>query len=217
MGYTAQTFAVDIEKVKNVFGSKDNELLEKIKKSTLYKCYADQHEGDKFDEALKDIICNYINTNDLKKRNLLSSLFSKGKSSGLKTDLASEYGYVVLLICDTIGQHLSKGGDYFYAGDAWKEANELLTQNGSKINLDRMWQPKNLFDIPRITDFPVISHYSSYEIEHLLDVFTRIEIDEQKADVLSENTDDLHILLKAFRDGLLVCKKSNVEWVSFLH
>ncbi len=80
-----------------------------------------------------------------------------------------------------------------------------------------MWQTEKLFDIPVIADFPVISHYSKAEIDYLLDNLSKIEIDEKKANRKNDNFDNLHELLKAFRDGLQICKDKKVEWVSFLH
>ena len=88
---------------------------------------------------------------------------------------------------------------------------------GITVDLDRMWETQKLFDIPDIADFPVISHYSKPEIDYLLTQFEAIEIDERKADFNNEEFDEVHELLKAFRDGLQICKEKNVEWVSFMH
>ncbi len=61
MSMVAIPFAVDIEKVKAVFGCKDRELLEKIKTADLYGHYESEdgslgkeYQYD-FDQALEDI------------------------------------------------------------------------------------------------------------------------------------------------------------------
>ena len=80
-----------------------------------------------------------------------------------------------------------------------------------------MWQTEKLFDIPEISDFPVISHYSKEEVNYLLEELKKMELDGNKESSDDEDVEDLHELLKAFRNGLQVCKDKDVEWVSFMH
>jgi len=224
MGYTAQPFAVDLELVKSVLGSKDTELLEKAKLADLYDCYASQAEedGHDFDEILEDLIVRYIKPGDRQNAKSISKVFRKKTESGLNPKLEYLYGYALLVICDTLGTYLSPQGDVFYAGRVWKKANELLKDNGITIDLDRMWNTEKLFDIPDIEDFPVISHYSKNEIDYLLnelhkmDILQEESIKPDESDVFDE-WDELQELLTTFRNGLQVCKDKNVEWISFLH
>ncbi|MFN8995296.1 MAG: hypothetical protein ACK5X3_16750 [Pseudomonadota bacterium] len=217
MGYTAQPFAVDLDKVRQVLGSNDQSLLEKIKSSDLYDNYASQSEDCDFNEILNDLIFRYIKPSDKKQPNGLFGIFKGKPTTGLNPKLAHEYGYALLLICNSLGTFLSPGGDIFYAGNIWKEANELFKSKGITIDLDRMWQTEKLFDIPAIADFPVISHYSKQEVDYLLTELNKIGIDEKKASRKSDDFENLQELLKTFRDGLQICKDKNVEWVSFLH
>ncbi len=218
MGYSAQAFAVDLDKVRQVIGSNDLVLLEKIKFSSLYDNYASQAEDCDFDEILKDLIVSHSKPAVEKDTGGLFGFFKrKPATTGLDPKLAHQYGYALLVICDTLGTSLSEGSDVFYAGEVWKEANKLFKSKGITIDLDRMWLTEDLFEIPPIGDFPVISHYSKQEITYLLEALNKIEIDEEKADSNNENFDELQELLKAFRDGLQICKNENVEWVSFLH
>ncbi len=217
MGYVAQPFAVDLDKVRQVIGSNDLTLLDKVKSSTLYNNYASPAEDCDFDEILKDLIVRYIKPADTKETAGLFGLFKRKQPSALNPKFAHRYGYALLVICDTVGTYLSEGGDIFYSGDCWKEANELFKSKGITIDLDRMWQTEKLFDIPDIPDFPVISHYSKPAISYLLTAFNKIEIDEKKADSDSKDFEELQELLKTFRDGLQICKDKNVEWISFLH
>lgn len=217
MGYAAQPFAVDLDKVRQVLGSNDLALLEKVKSSPLYDTYASQSDDCDFDEILKDLIVRYVKPSDRKETGGLFGLFKNKQDSGLNPKFAHEYGYALLVICDTLGTYLSEGGDIFYAGDVWKEASLLFKSKGITIDLERMWETEKLFDIPDIADFPVISHYSKQEVSYLLTELNKIEIDEKKADSNSDDFDELQELLKAFRDGLQICQEKNVEWVSFLH
>lgn len=216
MGYTAQPFAVDLDKVRQVLGSNDLTLLEKVKSSPLYDTYASQSDCD-FDEILKDLIVRYVKPSDRKEAGGLFGMFRKKQASGLNPKVAHEYGYALLVICDTLGTYLSEGGDIFYAGDIWKEANGLLKSSGISVDLDRMWETEKLFDIPDISDFPVISHYSKQEVSHLLTELNKIETDKAPPNSNNDDFEGLPELLKAFRAGLQICHDKNVEWVSFLH
>lgn len=217
MGYTAQPFAVDLNKVRQVLGSKDLTLLEKVRSADLYDTYASQTEDCDFNEILKDLIVRYIKPADRKETGGLLGLFKSKPSSGLNPKFSHQYDYALLVICDTLGTYLSEGGDIFYAGDYWKEANKLFKCKGITIDLDRMWQSEKLFDIPNIADFPVISHYSKEEVSYLLAELNKIEIVEKKAGSNNDEFEELQELLKTFKDGLQICKDKNVEWVSFLH
>lgn len=216
MGYTAQPFAVDLDKVRQVLGSNDLTLLEKVKSSGLYDTYASQSDCD-FDEILKDLIVRYVKPSDRKEAGGLFGMFRKKRTSGLNPAFAHEYGYALLVICDTLGVYLSDGGDIFYAGDIWNEANELFKSRGISIDLDRMWETEKLFDAPDIDDFPVISHYTKQEVSYLLTEVNKIESDKTNPNDNNDDFEELQDLLKAFRDGLQICKDKNVEWVSFLH
>lgn len=217
MGYVAQPFAVDLDKVRQVIGSNDLELLEKVKLSKLCHHYASQAKDCDFDAILKDLIVHYIKPADRKETSALFGLLKSKQTSGLNPKYAHQYGYALLTICDTLGTYLSEGGDIFYAGEFWEEANELFKSKGITIDLNRMWKAEKLFDIPDISDFPVISHYSKQEVRYLLTELNKIEIDEKKADSNNDGLDEFQELLKTFRDGLQICSDKNVEWVSFLH
>lgn len=60
MGYSAHPFAVDIEKVKAAFGSKDGILLNKTKDTDAYGTYADQFDEGEYDKCLEDITFNCV-------------------------------------------------------------------------------------------------------------------------------------------------------------
>jgi hypothetical protein len=215
MGYYATPFAVDLEKVRQVLGSKDARLIEQIKASDLYDNYASQSDAG-FDEIIDALIFKYIKPADRKSGGgVFFGLFKSQPSTGLNPKLAHEYGYVLLVACDVLGTRISPEDDVFYAGRVWKRLNELLDKAGATVNLDRMWGEKNLFDLPPINDFPGISHYSKPEIDHLLTVLGKIQPSEK--DMLSDDGEVLQDLITAFTNGLRTCREKGVEWVSFIH
>src|SRR5438128_2181165 len=130
MGYTAQPFAADLDRVRNEIGSNDQTLLEKVKSSHLYDTYASQSNDCDFDEILNDLIVRYTKPSDKKETTGLLGLFKGKPTSGLNPKFADQYGYALLVICGTLGTYLSEDGDIFYAGNFCKEANGLFKSKG---------------------------------------------------------------------------------------
>ncbi len=212
MGYYAQVFAVELEKIRHIIGSNDLSLLEKIKSSDLYETYESQSEDVDFEIIIRELIVNNPNSVNKKETSKFFGLFKSKPTFGLNPKYAHEYGYAMLAVCDALGFYLSDCAEVLYTGDIWKETNELFKNKGIKIDLDKMWQTENLFDIPEINDFPVISHYSKNEIEYLLSELKKINIETE-----TKNNPDLKEFITTFRDGLQFCKDKNLEWISFIH
>jgi hypothetical protein len=222
MGMYAIPFAVDIEKVKAVFGCKDRELFEKIKTADLYDHYVSQIEdlSDNqydFDQALEDIMFNYIKPAERKVKSSFFGLIKSKTSSGLKEDKGYVYGYVLLVICDYFGTHLLSDWDGFYWGKDFKEANKILKGKGLQIDLEDMIESHNIFDIPKIIDFPAISCYIKPDIEHINSIINKIEIDEDRANYDTDDFDEVQVMLKNIRDSFRTCKDKNLEMITFTH
>jgi hypothetical protein len=220
MGYVAQPFAVDLNQVRKVLGSKDSALMEKVKECRLYEHYAlcleDNEEERTMDEILEDLFFRYTRPEERKETSHLFGLKKRKQTSGLDPKSAYMYGYALIVICDTLGTYLSEDGDVFYAGKVWEDVNELFKNNGIQIDLDRMWETETLFDIPEIDDFPVISHYSKIEIDYLLKELDKLQIDKGAA-FKNSDAEEVIELINYFKEGLKTCQEKNVEWVSFLH
>jgi hypothetical protein len=208
MGYAAQPFAIDIQKIKEVFGSKDPALLDKVKKTRLYEVYAGQEEEGLYDKCLEDIIFHYIKPADRKEAGKLSS--------GL-TESAHVYGYALMSICEVLGIFLAKEGDIFYTGNMFDKTNEFLRKQGFTVTMERFWDAEEIFDLPAIDDFPVISAYTKEEIRYLYEKLLKLHIDESKTDPDSDRYDEQEELLKFFRDKLEVCIDHDMEWLAFTH
>jgi len=224
MSMIAIPFAVDIEKVKAVFGCKDRELLEKIKTAGLYDNYASQDDDFPdpkyqydFDRALEDIIFNYVKPEDRKSKSSFLGLVKSKPTSGLTENIAHGYGYVMLVICDYFGTHLLPQCDGFYYGRDFEAAFELMKEKGLQIDFGDMFEQHQIFDIPKIADFPAINLYTKQDIEHFNSIMDKVEIDESKADDENEDFDEVQEMLKNIRDSFRSCRDKNVEMITFTH
>ena len=223
MGMYALPFAVDIKKVKAVFGSKDRELLEKIKTADLYSHYEGQDDsvGEEyqynFDQALEDIIFNYIKPEDRKDKSSFFGLVKSKATSGLNEKIAHGYGYVLLVICDFLGTHMLSECDGFYYGQDFREALDIMNSNGLQIDLGDMFETHDVFDIPKIADFPAITHFTTKDIEHINSIMDKIEIDDDKTDYDNDDFDEVQDMLKNIRDCFRTCKENDLEMLTFTH
>ena len=224
MGMIAIPFAVDIEKVKAVFGCKDRELIEKIKTADLYDNYASQNEDFPdpkyqydFEQALEDIIFNYVKPEDRKGKSSFLGLVKSKPASGLNENIGHGYGYVLLVICDYLGTHLLPYCDGFYYGHDFEAASKIIKEKGLLIDLGDMFETHEVFDIPKIADFPAINYYTKKDIEYINSIMEKVVIDEDKADDDNDEFDEVQGILKNIRDSFKTCKDKNVEMLIFIH
>ena len=224
MSLIAIPFAVDINKVKAVFGSKDQELFEKIKTADLYDNYASQSEDFpepqyqyNFDQALEDIFFNYISPEARKVKSSFLGLKKSKPFTGLNENIAHGYGYVLLVICDYLGTHLLPQCDGFYFGRHFEAAVVIMTENGLQLDLGDMFEQHDVFDIPKNNDFPAIRHFTKDEIEHINEVMDKVEIDESKTDYEGEDFDEVQEMLMNIRDSFRTCRELDVDMVTFTH
>jgi hypothetical protein len=221
MGLIAMPFAVDIQKVKQVFGSRDRNMLYKINTTRLYEHYSNEEmmDGDyrySLDEVLEDIIFNYVKPEDRSSSKGLLGMFKPAQTSGLKENMGYAYGYGLLVICDYTGTHLLPQSDGFYYGRDWEEAHAILRENGLNMDLNQIFESHAIFDIPA-TDFPAISCYSKEEIAQIYAVCSKITINEQAADMNSNDFDEVQLMLKSIRDSFKTCFDTQLELVAFTH
>lgn len=223
MSLVAQPFAVDITKVKNVFGSKDRELFEKIKTASAGDRY--QHTMTKiqllayrhdFEQALEDIIFNYIKPEDRTESDFSGPEKSKS-NSGLNENMAYIYGKVLLAICNYLGTHLQPGCDTFSYGEDFDTIAGILKEKGLKLSLEDMFNQHDVFDIPKTYEFPCVKLFTKDEIEHINEVMDNVEIDESKIDFESEDFDEIYLLLHNIRICFRTCREQHVEMLTFVH
>lgn len=224
MGIVAIPFAVDVEKIKAVFGCKDRTLMEQIKHADLYDNYANQSDESSFpeyrydfDDALEDIFFRYVKPEDRKTRNGLLGFLKAKQGTGLNAKVAHGYGYVLLVICDYFGTHLLPFCDGFYYGRDFNAAIAIMKAHGLELELADMFEQHAVFDIPAIADFPAIKRFCMSEIKHINLVMSRISIDEVAANIDSDDYDEVQGMLKDIRDGFLFCEQQQLEMITFAH
>ena len=126
MSLIAIPFAVDIQKIRDVFGSKDQDLFENVKATEFYDNYASQgNDGEakyhyNLEEILRDIIYNYIRPEDRKIRSSFWGLVKSTQTSGLKENMGHAYAYALISISGYLCNHLLPYCYGLYYGD-WFE------------------------------------------------------------------------------------------------
>jgi hypothetical protein len=221
MSMIAIPFAVALEKVNGVFGSKDRNILDEIKTAGLYKHYSGNDVNAQYrydlDQILEDIIFNYIAPKNRRKSNGFLGMFKSQQNSGLRQNMGHAYGYAIIVICDYLGTHLMPFSDGFYYGRDWEAACDILSKNGLTIDLGQIFETHNVFDIPPIKDFPAINCLGKQEIAHVYAICETIEIDEYPADDNNVDFDEVQFMLKSIRDCFKICFETQVELISFAH
>jgi hypothetical protein len=196
MSMVAIPFAVDLDKVKNTFGSNNKELLQNVKSTKMYSTYADQMEFYSYDKALEDIIM---------------------RPGELTQNAGHVYGYALMAICDYLGTQLLPNCDGIYSGDEWEDAKIIMKDGGLIIDLERMFEPANVFPIPPIDDFPVINYFTREEVSLLAGQMENLEIDETKADFENDDFDETQACLFNLKQCFKIASGKRLEIVTFAH
>lgn len=223
MSLIAIPFAVDVQKIRDVFGSKDQVLFEKVKATEFYDNYASQsNDGEarycyNMEEILRDIIFNYIKPEDRKTKSSFWGLVKSPQGSGLKENMGHAYAYALIAVSGYLGTHLLPYCDGFYYGDWFEEAHEIIKSKGLKVDLGAMFEFHNIFDIPKPVDLPGIFCFSKSAIAHVNSIISTVEIDKEMADDNNENFDEVQEMLKNIRDSFKTCAENNVEMITFAH
>lgn len=223
MSLIAIPFAVDIQKIRDVFGSKDQVLFEKVKATEFYDNYASQSDDGEtkyrynMEEILRDIIFNYIRPEDRKTKSSFLGLVKSTQGSGLKENMGHAYAYALIAVSGHLGTHLLPYCDGFYYGDWFEEAHEIIKSKGLKVDLGEMFEFHDIFDIPKPIDLPGIFCFSKSDIAHINSIMSAVEIDEEMADDNNENFDEVQEMLKNIRDSFKTCAENNVEMITFAH
>ncbi len=223
MGLYVIPFAVDIKKVRSVFGCKDQNLLEEIKTADLYEHYSNEEDftdekySYDFDEILNDIIFNYPKPEGIKPKFNFFGLKKSTSKFGANENMGHAYGYVLLVICDYLGTHLLPDSDGFRAGNHYDAAVSIIQEKGLKIDLNDIFEQHHDFDIPKNYDFPAIHCYSKLDIEYVCSIMETVDIDETKTDFANDDFDEVQDILQNIKDCFLACKEQDTEMIVFTH
>lgn len=203
MGRVAIPISVDVEKVKQVFGSKDEALFKKILSSLVYKQFDEDYS---FKSELQAIIFNYVSPdNRIVKPKKMFGLVKGDDGRGLQGDW-NDYGYAVLAICCSIGKRFSEIDKDFMYNDNWWKINTLLRENKCTIDLSRMHQSRQIFDTPYVVDDIYTNLYTKEEVEHLVKA---MYVNEDKVEHYNFE------LYHSFRKGLLHSQENKLDVLVF--
>lgn len=137
MGYSAQAYAVDIDRIRSAFGSRDETLLRAIEQA-----FADDLRRS--DEWFSGEISRGAPT----LREALAQIL-RGKITG-REGTEFQYGYAVELLCKHLGHSLDTDDGFEFVDDL--ELPTSLTTSGPPL------------PIPTLTDFPVIGFLTANQV-----------------------------------------------------
>jgi hypothetical protein len=223
MSYIAIPFAVDFQKIKNVFGSKDKLLFENVKATELFEHYASQGKDSEpqyhydLEEILKDIIFSYLKPEERKIKTSFLGLIKTTQGSGLKENMGHAYGYALIAIAGFLGTHLLPECDGFYCGNRFEEAHNIIKEKGLKVDIGEMFEQHDIFDIPKSTDNLAMFCFSKNDIAHINSIMPTVEIDEEKTDYNNDNFDEVQEMLMYIRNCFKNCADMNMEMVTLAH
>lgn len=199
-------FGIDIDKVKEVFGSKNEALFLRVQETKMYQRYDEELS---FKRELYDIIFNYVPVEKrIVARPKLFGLIKPKDGRGLEGEW-NDYGHALLSICDYIGSYLSPEKNVFYYGDPWWTINTLLRENGSPLNLERMIKNIQVFDTPFDEAGISCNYYSKTEVKELLSYVLKIE------PKINQEDPELEEFYNTLKEGLEYCAKHNYDLISF--
>jgi hypothetical protein len=209
MGYYIFSYGIETDKIKAVFNSNDENILELIKKTETFGNYKDfLPEGKKTtpSKALEDII--------------------KNKPYDKKSNFA--YGYALICICDALGKKLPYTQEikFGYETDLIdKYLSEDFEINDLEVNGSLLFIDKPIpFEIPPRDDWPVINVLDKNKLVELDKKLEHIKINDEEIETLMDGDDEededkgcAYMHIKGIMENIKYCIKNNLEMINFCH
>jgi hypothetical protein len=208
MGYYIFSYGIKTDQIKSTFGSKNQEILEKIRKNSVFKGYKDSFSEEYKttpNKALEDII------------------------NGEKYDNSSKfaYGYAVIGMCATLGQ-VPPHTQEIKLGYETDLINRYLAEsfNIKDLALEEIifTDDTNPFDIPTPDDWPLVGFFSHAELVELKEMFKHINISDEELSDLEDGEDDddedkwcAYQHIKGFIENINFCIENDLDLISFCH
>jgi hypothetical protein len=167
------SFSIDLAYLKNsVFGCRDEVVYNNLLSSELFK---ELDEEFSFKKALYGIIFNYVPFEKrIVKPSKFFGLIKSEDGRGLTGDW-NDFGFALLIICNYFGNSLSKIELQSSHIGGLKSINDLLDKYGSKANLTRMIESKQVFDTPFENADIYTNYFNRVEISELIPFVSKIE------------------------------------------
>ena len=206
MGVVIIPFAIDVEKVKSVFGSKNEMLHEQIINSSVFKKYDEFYS---FKRELKDVIFNYIPKKErVVKAPKLFGLIKGNDGSGLNGEW-NDYGHALLCICTQTGHSLIENEGKLKYNSAFVKLNEELIKNGSSYDFERVTRYKRIFDTPFEEDDICTNYFDKNEVIYMYGQIKALKEKNTWTDI------EFTRLIDRMERGFSYCMRHNLDWVSF--
>jgi len=202
MGFYIFSQCIETDKIKNVFGSNDENILKLIKKSETFEDYKDfSFEGFKTttEKALDDIIYN--------------------KPYDVKSNFA--YGYAIICISGALGKELPYTQE-IKLGYETNLIDQYLDEDFGIVNFidDTLFEEIPLFDIPLIDDWPLIGICNQKKLKELNDILKDVKIICEEIESFEEENDDkicAYMHIKGLNENIEYCIKNNLDMINFCH
>lgn len=192
MGIYLLPYGVKLEKVKAAFKFSDEKLLEEIKKTSVYDCYASQGGG------------RSVSTEQALRQMIFGEEYDK--------TCADTYGYALIALVAYWGENLTPEGDVFKIGSVNEGIEQVLANYGISINFGgAMLSEFYNFDLPRNPDFPVIGGISKDSLEYYQKELEKVNI---SAEDLKDPAKEEAMI---FKRAVNYCVEHDLEWVTFAH
>lgn len=205
MGYSHMFYALDVEKLKGLFGSKDDALLKKILESQKAKI----RENDAFFED--EIAEGEVPDTATAIRQIIYGNPQMDAEGAV-------YCYALKIICKHLGK-MVRGGEYGVANVADHPYDSLLMQSGIPV------------PIPEPSDFPVVGYLTLQQIDDEIALATaeHDKVASDSAEVMSAlrslfglsragiSPEGMQEDIDAYVDTLRKVKKKGKGVVSFRH
>ena len=201
MGYYMFAYGVKTPKIKAVFGSKDETLLQKVKANDTFKNYADEDDDNETSKALTDIIMG----NQYDEEGYI-------------------YGYAFIGICAALGETLPQTQE-IKLGYETDLINQVIAEDyGIEIDIETELFPADYadpFPLPLIADFPMIDLLDKKRLEHIASLFAKVHKTEDEIEAMLDGDDDekgfAYEAIMGLKENIDFCLKNDLDMVVFCH
>jgi len=201
MRYYIFSQGIETDKIKAVFGSNNENILELIKKTEIFQYY-----GEKFKTTLKIALEDII----------------RNRSYDEKSNFA--YGYAIICISATLGKNLPYTQE-IKLGYETDLIDKYLNENFQVTDFiidDILFEEMPPFDISSIDDWPIIGVCNTNKLKELQNMLKDVKITDEEIELLERNAEDedkafAYMHLKGLKDNIKYCIKNNLDMINFCH
>ena len=185
-------YGVKLEKVKAAFKSNDEQLLEAIKKTSVYDCYASQSGS------------RSVSTGQALQQMIFGEAYDK--------TCADTYGYALIALVAYLGENLTPEGDVFKIGSVNTEIENVLAGVGLSVSFERdMFGEFYYFGLPGNPDFPIIGGISENSLLYYQKALEQVNFSTE--DLQKQGVEEAMI----FKRAVNYCVDNDLNWITFAH